>query len=311
MDYRNLGALFAMCEQVKAVEGDVLLDGQDVEFVDPLGIAVLGALLEPRAGSRVCQIDWLRTDIATYLARMKVLECCGIEGVDVRPFTASNQRLSLVELTKLTSADEVDEAAERLATAIAGVLVQRPADAGKYSYPLQYSLRELLLNALTHAKKEGKLRSAVWVAAQHYQKLGVVRVAVVDNGCGALATLKSSPKLLDKTHAGAIRTALEPFVTCNPETRAMWAGETANRGIGLTTTRRIASAANGKLVIASGNASLTADSRVREAFLPSGAHWEGMAILMTCQRSKLPSVNVSSLFPEVPAVPGFQPRFVD
>lgn len=310
MDYRNLGALFTMCEQVKATRGDILLDGQDVEFVDPLGIAVLGALLEPSSGGRVCHIDWLRTDIATYLARMKVLDCCNIEGVNVRPFHPADQRLSLVELIRLSRDTEVDEAAERLATAIAGAMVE-PEDAVRYAHPLQYSLRELLLNALTHAKKNGKLASSVWAAAQYYQKLGIVRVAVVDNGCGALATLQNSPKLRDKTHAGAIRTALEPFVTCNPDTGALWVGETANRGIGLTTTRRIASAANGKLVITSGDASVTADRSVKSSSLPVGALWEGMAILMTCQRSKLPSVKVSSLFPEIATSLEFVPRFVD
>ncbi len=312
MDYRHLGELFTMSERVKSVDGDVLLDGQDVEFVDPLGIAVLGALLQPNQGTRTCRIDWLSSDVAGYLARMNVLECCGVEGVNVSSFTAADRRLSLVELTRLTDADEVDEAAERLAIAIAGAWGQQGGGDDKYSYPLKYSLRELLLNALTHAKRAGQLDSAVWVAAQYYPKPGFVRVAVVDNGCGVLATLQDSPKLVKKTHAGALRSALEPFVTCNPDSRVLWAGETENRGIGLTTTRRIASAANGKLVIISGDVSVTTDyRRVYEKPLPKGAGWDGMAILMTCQRSRLPSVNVNSLFPDVPMASGFQPRFIE
>lgn len=310
MDYRHLGDLFQVCERVKSAKGAVTFDGQQVEFVDPLGIAVLGALLEPRTPAQRFRIEWLRADIASYLARMGVIARCEIGGVEVRPFVAGDRRLSLVELTRLSCPDEVDQAAENLATAVVGVFASEPGETERFAYPLQYALRELLLNALTHAKREGQHQASVWVAAQHYPKDGVVRVAVVDNGCGALATLRTSPKLPEKTHAGAIRAALEPFVTCNPELNAAYVGETSNRGIGLTTTRRIASAANGKLVIASGNASVTADRHVRSSPLPDGAGWDGMAILMMCQRSRLPSVNVPSLFPEV-LPPANLPRFID
>ena len=288
-----------------------MLDGSDVEFVDPLGIAVLGALLEPIAETRPVRIEWLSTSMGSYLHRMAVLSRCCIEGVEVRPYVAHDRRLSLVELTRLSSDEEVDVTAESLASAIVGVFAEAPADRQRYAYPLQYSLRELLLNALTHAKKEGRLHANVWVAAQHYPKDGMVRVAVVDNGCGVFSTLQSSPKLGEKSHAGAITAALEPFVTCNPEQHLALAGKTANRGIGLTTTRRIASAANGKLVITSGNASATADRSLRVKVLPDGAYWNGMAVLMTCQRSKLPSVNVPSLFPSVPDVPAVRPTFID
>lgn len=312
LDYRNVGDLFRVCEEVnKTTARTVVFDGQDVEFVDPLGIAVLGALLEPRAGRSEFRLEWLRADIGSYLARMNVVERCQLQGVEVRPYTAADRRLSLVELTRLSLDEEVDGAAERLSTAIVGSLVEQPGDTHRYAYPLQYSLRELMLNGLTHAKRHGSGNASVWVAAQHYPKDGVVRVAVVDNGCGALKTLENSPKLQVRTHAGAIMAALEPFVTCNPDIPGPWGGETSNRGIGLTTTRRIAAAANGRLVITSGNASVSAaDRHVRQTVLPQGSAWDGVAILMTCQRSRLPSVNVPSLFPQV-ATMAIQPRFVD
>lgn len=311
LDYRHLGELFRVCEQVRSTTGTIVLDGQDVEFIDPLGIAVLGALLEPLAAQHTIRLEWLRAEIGSYLDRMDVLERCSIEGVEVRPYVPNDRRHSLVELTRLCSANEVDEAAERLASAIIGPIVDSPDDVSRYAYPLQYSLGELLLNALTHAKKEGRAQASVWVAAQYYTKTGVVRVAVVDNGCGPFATLQHSPKLAEKSHVGAILAALEPFVTCNPDTGAALVGETTNRGIGLTTTRRIATAANGKLVITSGNATVTADRSAHPMELPEGACWNGTAILMTCQRSKLPSVNVQQLFPQVPGLPTVKPLFVD
>jgi len=312
LSYRNVESLFRVCHQVSSTSARrVVLDGQDLEFVDPLGMAVLGAVLEPRADVCEFRLDWLRADVGSYLARMNVLERCQLRGVEYRPFTASDRRLSLLELTRLGFDEEVDDAAERLATAIVGPLVDDPTDVPKYAHPLQYSLRELMLNGLTHAKQHGRINAAVWVAAQHYPKDGFVRVAVVDNGCGALKTLQNSPKLQDKTHVGAIMAALEPFVTCNPNIPGAWGAETSNRGIGLTTTRRIAAAANGMLVITSGNASISlANGRVQQTLLPEGSGWDGMAILMTCQRSRLPSVKVSTLFPEVEQ-PAFQPRFVD
>ena len=119
---RNLNGLFKVCGQVQGSVGPVTLDGSDAEFFDPLGIAVLGALLEPLSGQRSVRIEWLRVSVGSYLARMEVLSQCAIEGVESACLTRNDLSDSLVELTRVSYEHEVDEAANRLATAVAGKL---------------------------------------------------------------------------------------------------------------------------------------------------------------------------------------------
>jgi len=135
----------------------------------------------------------------------------------------------------------------------------------------------------------------------------VVSAFIVDNGCGVLATLKDSPLLHEKTHIAAIPAALTPYVGCNPNLGLP--GGTANQGVGLTTSHRIARAARGGLTLVSGDAAASASSFVAPVALRPGAYWQGVAIQMTLRRSKLPSVNISSLLPPVVDAPPVKIRF--
>lgn len=307
-----------MCEQVRQSDGDIVFNGEDVQFIDPLGIAVLGALLEPIKNQRSCQIEWLSVNVGTYIDRMDLISRCEIQGVESRCGVRHDRRDRLVELTCVRNAHEVDQAADALATAIAGTLT--PADPNEpidmetgrnqfdnFRYPLSYVLRELLLNSLTHARKEGHVDAAVWLAAQYFAP--EVQLAVVDNGCGILSTLRNSPALKSKTHTDAIRAALEPFVSCNLDIGLP--GGTANQGVGLTTTRRIANAANGALLIASGDSatrSLSAHSLADIGLGPNG-FWSGVAIQVTFRRSDLPAVNIPSLLPKIDMDSDIELRF--
>jgi hypothetical protein len=315
---RNLDEVFAVCAQVRASDGPLTLDGSDVEFFDPFGIAILGALLEPISAHRSIRLEWLPVSLGSYLDRMDVLKRCSIEGVESRSTVRNPLSSSLVELTRVSHEREVDQAANSLATAVAGKLTtedpQGEPDATSglnrfetFRNPLRYALSELLLNALSHSKREGRGDAAVWVAAQFYPGAGTVQVAVVDNGCGLLATLMHSAKLTEKTHLAAIPTALKPFVSCNPDLGMP--GGTANRGVGLTTTHRIARAARGGLVIVSGDAVARADGRVQSFPLRGGASWQGVAISMTCRRSALPSVNIPQLLPPLDGAPTIKLQF--
>lgn len=315
---RNLDGVFEVCQSVQNIRGAVTLDGSLMSFVDPLGIAVLGALLEPKRDERPVRLVWLSTDVGNYLERMEVLNRCGIEGVETNCVVKNDLAATLVELTRVSHEHEVDEAAARLATAVAGKLTTADPAGPKneatgltqfdsFRHPIRYALSELLLNALSHAKREGRSDAAVWVAAQYYKKEGEVQLGVVDNGCGFLSTLMNSPKLRTKTHLAAIPTALEPFVSCNPD-RGDGSG-TSNRGVGLTTTYRIAAATRGGLVIVSGNAAAIAERHVRTFTLKEGAYWDGVAILMKCRRAQLPTVNIPQLLPPIDNAPKISVNF--
>jgi anti-sigma regulatory factor (Ser/Thr protein kinase) len=309
--------LFNLTQRIRQQEGPIVLDGRDVEFVDPLGIAVLGATLEPLSATRSIEIEWLPTDVGGYLGRMDFLSRCNITGVESGGGRRDRSD-ALVELTKLTQEHEVDEAAARLTHALAGHLTKADPDAPRdessgfneylsYQHPLQYSISELLLNALSHAKREGCGQAAVWLAAQFYPKKGTVHMAVVDNGCGMLATLQHHAKLYEKSHAAAIPAALTPWISCNTDVALR--RETTNRGVGLTTTNNISKAAGGGLTIATGNAYASTNGGLRSNLMSEGASWQGVAIALQCRRHMLPSIKVPKLLPVVENSPQVGLRF--
>lgn len=62
-----------------------------------------------------------------------------------------------------------------------------------------------LANALSHARLDGRAHCKAFVAAQYYERKDLVRLAVVDDGCGFRATLSPRhPKLNDGSDIDAI-----------------------------------------------------------------------------------------------------------
>lgn len=134
----------------------------------------------------------------------------------------------------------------------------------------------------------------------------MVRLGVVDSGCGFLATLSKHRLLRDQTHLNAILLALEPMVSCNRDL-LLNSNESVNQGVGLTTTFRIAKQANGRLIIASGDAKH--DTRGRSMYLSEGVYWQGVAIAMECQRTQLPGIKIADLLPRLDAPKDGKLRF--
>lgn len=302
---RNLNELYAIAGEVSRTDDlNIALNASELEFVDPHGLTVLGALLSPLTDRRVT-MPWLSTQYAGYMQRMDFFKHCTIEDVELPDWNRYDHPERLVELTCITDSTVTDQVANRLADAITGRLTDAEPDEeldedGKnrymrYRYPLWYSLSELLENSVTHARRHGSLRANVWVAAQYYEGNKEVKMSVVDNGCGFLATLRNHPELREHTHLGAIRAALRERVSCNRE--SPYVDGHGNQGVGLTTTMRIANAARGKLMIASGNSYLET-AQMRGSLMPIDGLWNGVAIAFTCRRHALPGVNVRRLLPE-------------
>jgi hypothetical protein len=307
---RDIPSLFSLCSKVQqSNDANIELDGSKVEFIDPQGLAVLGALLAPMTDRRI-SMPWLPTNIAGYMERMNFFSHCSIEDVEVPAWGRNKIPDKLVELTCVKSRVDSDAVANRLADAITGTLTTAnphapyDRDTGKnhydrLRYPIWYSLSELLENSLTHARQKDNYHASVWVASQYYEKTGIVKMAVVDNGCGMLATLAGHPDLPKNTHLSAISTALVPRVSCNRD-GSLYMNQ-GNQGVGLTTTARIARTARGWLVIASGDSYLHTNRMNDGGLLPNGGHWQGVSIGFHCRREDLPKVRVPALLPPEPA----------
>ena len=312
--------LIGLCGAALAADDNVLLDARTLEFVDPFGMAMLGAtfyMLQQRGQSVL--VSGLNDSVSSYLQRLDVF--AGVELVNCAPARGSrhDRRDRLLELTRIDKRGEVETAAFRLAQAlvgsIPGVDLEEPPDemtcvntADRLIGPLNYALSELLDNAVDHGRRHKREDARVWVASQFYPSRGMIQFAVVDNGCGLLETLRNHPPLRDakrKSHLDAILAALQPWVSCNRETGLRV--DAANEGIGLTTTSRIAEGTGGRLVIFSGDA--VHDPVLGSRQLGDGLHWQGVALVLICPRDRLLGVQVRDCLPQKVAQSSIKLRF--
>lgn len=304
---QNATSLFEICRTIREFEGDIQLDASRLDYIDPMGMATLRALFEEISQDKPISMNYLSGNLISYLARMDFFKDLDIGGVDFSRYTSRrDQSKSLVEITKVTEHYQAEEIASRLANAITGKLTLSDPDApaneftgrnefDSYRGPIEYSLKELLENSLTHARLDGRITASVWVCCQYYAKFGAVRMAIVDNGCGFLTTLARHPEVREPTDRNAIAAALLPRVSCNRGAMARFSGR-ENQGVGLTTTAKIASRAGGGLIVASGNA-IHCTQRNRFFELESHA-WQGVSIGFTCLRDELPSIRIPDLLPD-------------
>lgn len=292
------GPLFDVCSLIAAHSGNVVIDASELAFIDPLGLAVLRATLDCQPEEKCIHIRFLPKTMASYLTRMEFFQGLNVEGVDENDRNPNGEPHNCVELIQVVDHEQSEEIASRLVQAMTGQpnSAEKNPELESCLRPIEYALKELLENSLSHAKREGNGRSSVWVACQHFRTSGDVRLAIVDNGCGFLATLRGHAELTESTDGAAIQAALVARVSCNRGPSVSFESESQNQGVGLTTTAKIAAAAEGHLVVVSGNAWVHTERNHQFEFQTSS--WKGVAIAFTCKREKLPQVDIPSLLPQ-------------
>jgi len=243
-----------------------------------------------------------------YLHRMDVFR--HVELVD-SPLPAGrrrDRRDALSELKRIEGEHEAEEVARGLAAALIGTrrrdqqqrrdLMHAPEHEHQKDL-IQYVLSELLSNALTHAQKHGfRGRARVWTASQYYPSSDKVRLAVVDTGCGPLATLSGHPRLEAETHFAAISAALLPRVSCNRSLGVRQ--DTVNQGVGLTTVHRIVERSRGDMLV------LTGDAFQRQTgggVLRGNRGWQGVATAVEMRRAALRELRIAEMLPLGDALP--------
>lgn len=294
-------AVFRLCSAINEGGETVVLDASDLKFIDPFGLATLRATLESQPGGKKFFVRYMTAEMLSYLIQMHFFEGLEVEGIDKE--IAENRGLGqanhCVQLMKVSEGNS-EQIASRLVYAMTGESGEQGGSRfDDCIHPIEYALKELLENALSHAKKDGNGNASVWVACQHFED-DVVRLAIVDNGCGFLATLRGHQQLAEETDLAAIDAALTERVSCNRGPLVGYETDSQNQGVGLTTTARIAQAANGFLVVASGNAWIRTTVDLRKQL--DDAHWKGVAIAFNCQRDQLPNVSIAALLPAVEGI---------
>jgi anti-anti-sigma regulatory factor len=317
MTARSASNAVAACNTILSRKGVVFIDAGQLQFIDPFGIALLGATFhEIHERGEHIQVSGLSQNVAGYLNRMDMFNDVELINCHAPNVNRHDRANDLVELTRLDNRRQVDEASHRLARALVGRMPgvnenEQPDEMTGYTYadrlaePIQYALSELLENSMSHARKHGFQQANVWVACQYYPSNDWIRMGIVDNGCGFLATLRNHPSLHHPRNLDALLIALQPRVSCNRDLRANM--DSINQGVGLTTTSRIAASAGGGLTIVSGEAFHS--TRGQSGEMADGVYWQGVAIAMECKRDRLPDVRYRELLPPIEAHPVMNLRF--
>lgn len=313
----SAAAVVAACHQVLGFGRGVEMDARQVKFVDPFGMALLGATFSMiRERDATVRVRGLSAEIGGYLQRMDAFEAVELVDCEVDVGRRWDRSDALMELTCLKHTVHSSDTAYRLVRALVGHIPGIDLNAvpdemtGRTAFdeltiPLQYALNELLENALTHARRQGFENACVWVASQYYPSKDLVRLGVVDNGCGFLASLRGHPELKRESHLDAILTALRPRVSCNRDLGLRQ--DSVNQGVGLTTTCRIAERSEGGMVIVSGDG--WHNTSGRSLVMQQRCSWQGVGIALEFHRRRLTDVRIRELLPVLDTQPPVRLRF--
>ena len=290
-------------------------DCSALSFVDPMGLCVLKHWFCELKDRKVrINLINLPLPIESFLRRMDLLT--DPEFVIFPDRTSLRKRRDmdgrLIELQRLDNQNDIGFAATRIAKTIVHNVPDisknddpdgmQPSVSEKMEDILQYVFSEILLNSLDHGRKRNYHNSFATVAAQYYSVTNFLEVAVLDNGCGLLETLKHHQLMEgDISDSKAISIARKPRVSCNRD--ASLGLDTRNQGVGLTVSANIALAANGRCGIFSGRSS--------HSFLPDDSenvtdipYWQGTGVFFQFNKNQLSDVSKSTI---IAALPGYRP----
>ena len=261
---------------------------------EPVALCLLAASfgqLERRG--QCARIRGLRPEVRQNLERLDVLADWFRERPLQTPDFQSDDRQSDLRACRVSTLGQANQIANALSREIAAFIPSDDLDAVidddptlvRYrvvEQPLEYLITELLDNSLKHGRVGGFGNATAWVAAQYYRVGDLLRVAVVDDGCGFLRSLESHPEVTPSTHQNAISTAFRPFVSCNKDVGVF--SDTTHQGIGLTVCRDLCLRADGDISAASGTAWLSSPATSSETSRMLAPGYQGVVVMMTLHR---------------------------
>lgn len=298
---RSIADTLAMVHAIQADDSETLVcSGRELRMADPLGLCLLTiALKQCRAYGQQVELVDLSPQTESYLGRMDVFRQAGIEHNE-RSYR-HDRRGTLSEVCIAHPGDNCDAIATNLAQAVVGLMPgmtnnvdesdgMQPSAGERASHTLSYVLSEVFNNALTHGQRAGSAGAHAFSAAQYYPARDLAVIAVVDNGCGLLGSLRNHVRLQRPTHEAAILAALEPRVSCNPDV-VLRPETTSNQGLGLTIIRELVRECRGNFYLASGDKALVSRHIFTQMLdVPS---WQGTALVAEFPRSLLDSISVN------------------
>lgn len=200
---------------------------------------------------------------------------------------------------RVKTESEGNEIGNRIARSIAALIPSsRPALSAldpverndSLVFPIAYIFTELIDNGMRHGRGRGYPHASVWLSAQYHSPNGLIRLAVIDDGCGFLATFQGREDLKLKSHAEAVRAAFLPFTSSKRDVGLF--SDAQHQGLGLTICRDLARRAEGDVTVVTGNSWMTSPGVEREKSR-TAPFWQGSALSVEL---RLPALNVVNFF---------------
>lgn len=234
----NLATLPGVVRQWPLDSRRITVDFSAQRFVYPTGTVGLAYLVESaRRAGHVIEFKTTGCPIVGYWQRMGFFDLFDAPLAQAYgPKRPPDGRFA--EICRADNAYEVDTITEQLVDVVRPTAEARPI----YSHVVS----EALNNVCQHSRSTG------FSAGQYYERDGFVRFCIADWGCGLKESLsRHSPR--DDTDA--IRLALKVGISGpNPATVRLQPKALRNRGIGLSTIKRMAEENGGRLTLWSGTA---------------------------------------------------------
>jgi hypothetical protein len=291
--------------------GDVEFDASDLTVIQPVGACLLAsaARATQRAGKRLILENW-PPELKPLLEGLG----CPIEWgrQQEAPGKPQGPTLALSLPNEAAANKAVNELSSRIAAFIPpedrvaiddhqGLRIYHAVQPA-----LAHVLSELIDNVFSHARTVEFPTPMGWVAAQWYPQGDLVRVAVVDDGCGLLGSLRGhSPPPIN--HYDATILAFQPHVSSKAEPRIY--AERRHLGLGLPISRDICRRLSGRIYGASGNALVMNPGLSNQTAQRLDPFFQGTIISLEFHRRVATVRTVSEIILSYTGTSNLRPRF--
>ncbi|MBS0421447.1 MAG: ATP-binding protein [Proteobacteria bacterium] len=286
-------------------ECTVECNAEQLITAEPVALCLLAASfwqLERRGQHAL--IQGLRPEVRQNLEQLDVLADWFREQRERAPDLSRDDSHSPLRACRVATLSQAEQVANALSHEIAAfvpgddfhALIQEDPTLVRYravEQPLYYVIAELLDNALNHGKVGGFIHARAWIAAQYYRRGDLLRVAIVDDGCGFLRSLASHSKLATRSHESAVSLAFRPFVSSHKDVGVF--DDSVHQGLGLTVCRDLCLLAEGHISAASGTAWVTSPTTPLEAVKPLTPGHQGVIVMMDLHRRAITSESLAEI----------------
>jgi signal transduction histidine kinase len=259
----NLPAVLEVVEQVKeSSERHIELDASAVVTLQPAAACLIAsAARAARNSGKTAGIRQLGEHLQPLLLRID--PAIQITGTPRATLSDPKPGEDAIVARVVAAAGEANTAVNELAKYIARFIPKEDEEEmlqDQYGLLIHHAIQpalahilsELVDNVFSHAATAQFPNPQAYIAVQSYPTGDLLRVAVVDDGCGLQATLRALVEDPPRSHFEAATRAFEPFVS-SKSARTMYA-ERRHMGLGLPVCREICHQLGGRIYAATGNA---------------------------------------------------------